>query len=266
MLKVVIIHWGPFKDYVESGLKITSKNNKVYFIGHHDYQLPNVEYVEIDKYFNNQSLKHYYTYFINYSSNSKDFEWFCFARVFILSLFLDEYALDSIFHLDSDCILLKNINSYPFEKKIAYQMNKNWHEYRMSHSIHNALLNKEFCHQFERLYNEIYVTMEKMNLLKGKIEYHKTNQGGVCDMTLYYLLNELKYIDCQDLSQIVNGFTFNNNINGSEGPDSKNQFKKNYLVKKEGSYYLYDTISDKNIELFSIHFQGPAKMSLAKFK
>ena len=47
--------------------------------------------------------------------------------------------IDKIFHIDSDNILLKNINKYIFEKEIAYCIVKNHHKERMSNSIHNGL-------------------------------------------------------------------------------------------------------------------------------
>ena len=62
--------------------------------------------------------------------------------------------------------------------------------FRMSASIHSSLLSSEFCDQFENLYNDLYVSKAKFNLIEGKIDYHEKNNvmGGICDMTLYYLL------------------------------------------------------------------------------
>ena len=84
---------------------------------------------------------------------------------------MNEYNFDKVFHIDSDNILLKNINEYVFSKDIAYVCNKNWHKNRMSNSIHSGLLDKKFVLEFEKLYEDIYINKSKFHLIKEKINY-----------------------------------------------------------------------------------------------
>lgn len=276
MIPVLIIHEG-YKEYLKINLEITGKNNKIYLIGdksvEHLGDIKNVTFVNIDKYNNNLQIIQYANNFINYSSNSKSFEFLCFKRVFILKLFMNEYNFDKIFHIDSDNILLKNINDYVFSKDNAYVCNKNWHKNRMSNSIHSGLLDKKFVLEFEKLYEDIYINKSKLHLIKEKINYHTKNNnfvnGGICDMTLYYLLNQEKIIDVENLmeNKVINNkkIVFMNNINNGEGPDSKEQYELiNNIIKIQKSSngednYLYDKINKQFLVLMNIHFQGGAK-------
>ena len=88
-------------------------------------------------------------------------------------------------------------------------------------------------------------------------------------MTLYYLLNQEKIIEVDNLMQtkIINNkkIVFMNNINNGEGPDSKEQYELiNNIIKIQKSSngednYLYDKINKEYLVLMNIHFQGGAK-------
>ena len=276
-INVCIIHIG-YKKYLEENIKITSKTNKIYLIGDKSIKClekyENVEYINIDEFIKNNKIEFYKSKFENYSSNSEDFEWFCICRVFIIQLFLEKYNLNHIFHLDSDCILCNNINNYPFKHDIAYCINKNYeNKYRMSNSIHSALLNNTFCTEFEKLYTDLYVNKNKMYLLEDKITYHKSNLGGICDMTLYYLLQNENYIIVDNLLEIRNyknkKITFMNTLYSNESSKNKDQYlKENNIIKLydiNEKKYIYDKINDEYIELWNIHYQGNCKNLLESF-
>ena len=276
-INVCIIHIG-YKKYLEENIKITSKTNKIYLIGDETVKClekyENVEYINIDEFMKNEKIEFYKSKYINYSSNSEDFEWFCICRIFIIQLFLQKYNLQHIFHIDSDCILCNNINNYPFKKDIAYCINQNYeNKYRMSNSIHSALLNNKFCIEFEKLYNDLYVNKSKIYLLEDKINYHKNNEGGICDMTLYYLLRNENYISTDNLLEIRNyknkKITFMNTLYSNESSTHKEQYlKENNIIKLydiNEKKYIYDKINDEYIELWNIHYQGDCKNLLESF-
>lgn len=275
-LPVVIIH-RTYKDYLKVNLEITGINNKIYLIGdssiEHLGNLNNVTFININKYENIPLIVKSLKNFVNYSSNPKNFEWICFERVFILKFFMEEYKLESVFHIDSDNILLDNVNNFEFNKKIAYIVNKNFSEYSMCSSIHCGLLNQEFCEKFIELYNDLYINKSKFYLIKDKINYHSRNGvlGGICDMTLYYLLEKKKMIEVQNLLTPINGKVFINHINNGQGKESEEQFtlnKNNKIDIKNvnGKYIIYDKINKQNLQLNNIHFQGGAKKLIAEFK
>lgn len=271
MIPAVIIHIG-YKEYLKVNLEITGMNNKIYLIGDNSVKnmehLKNVTYVDINKYRNISIIRNARESFINYSSNNKDLEWICFERIFILKFFMEEYNINHIFHIDSDNILLHNINNYPFKKNIAYCLCKNYHTFRMSNSVHCGLLNQIFCDKFIELYNDLYINKSKYNLIEDKINYHTTSNGsyingGICDMTLYYILAYEKIIDVQNLLEPNNNIVFLNNINNGEGYEYKQQYRlKNNIVDisfNQDQCNIYDEINNNSLMIYNIHFQGGAK-------
>lgn len=273
MIPCVIIHVGD-KPYLKINVEITCKNNKLYFIGDHSCAYlqhhPNCTFVDISKY-EKQWISDLEKHFINYSSNSRIFEWLCFRRVFILKEFLKDYKFEKVFHMDSDNIVLYNINEFKLSEEVAYLNSYTWNSTDMCSSIHCAFLSLNFCNVFEQLYNDIYVNKSKLDLIKNKIEYHCVDKdifknGGICDMTLYYLINKLKLIGVQNLMEHDNeGNTFMNNYGIPEGTKSKQQYKMENgvikIIKDENGIYnfIIDTKTDTRVRIWNIHFQGSNK-------
>lgn len=54
--------------------------------------LRHTTFVEIDRFQNEQQIQHHKMSYCHASSNPKEYEWFCFARVFILRRFMAEYG------------------------------------------------------------------------------------------------------------------------------------------------------------------------------
>ena len=276
-LPTVIIHQG-YKDYLKVNLEITGIQNKIYLIGddtvEHLGQLRNVTFVNINKYINLSLLSEARDSFVNYSSNSETFEWRCYERVFILKYFMEEFNLDRVFHIDSDNILLYDINNYPFDKEIAYCLCNNYHTHRMSNSIHAALINPTFCEKFIELFDDLYNNKSKFYLIEDKVKFHKHAtedkyiNGGICDMTLYYILAHEKIIDVENLLEPKDGVVFVNNINNGEGYEKKEQYRtENKLLEVTFKNYqctIYDQINDETLNLFNIHFQGAAKIFMTE--
>jgi len=272
-IPVVIVHVKDAK-YLELNLKISSRNNKIILIGDKTLKkyddIENVDFFDIEGYknfvVNIEDLK---IYFDNFSSKSYEFEWFCFARYFVILNFMSKHKLKTVFHCDSDNVLLQNINNYSFLEEVALMIPDNSNRLRMTAMTANSKLNFEFFVSFLELYKEIYVTKNKFNLISEKIKYHKKyGGGGITDMTLAYLLYVDNEVKVQNLliPQRISGelFTFNESINSPEGLDSKKQFKmstkkiqKLYFSKEK--IQVYDNFNKFYLNLFNIHFQGTSK-------
>ena len=69
--------------------------------------------------------------------------------------FMLERDYKQVFHLDSDNILLKNINTFKFKNRIAYCIPSFQDNYRMDSSIHCGLLENKFLQNL-RNYFVIY--------------------------------------------------------------------------------------------------------------
>lgn len=276
-LSCVFIHKG-YQPYLKYNLKITSKHNNVYLIGD-DSLKPlenisnNIKFVNITRFENLNQIKYFYQNFVNYSSNSFEFEWFCFARIFILNEFMKEYNLERIFYSDSDNILLKNVNDLSFNEEIAYIIPNQEDQYRMSASIHSSLINRKFCDEFTKLFQDIYIDKTKFGLIEDKIKYHKEKNiaGGICDMTLYFLLLTEGKMKIQNLlipflDKLGNEIVFINHINTSEGyKANKNYEMKRKKLKIYSNGYIRNIMDDKKIAIGNIHFQGASKKNLNRF-
>ncbi len=273
----VIVHRG-FKPYLKHNLEITSKNNMVYLIGDSSVSKlasmsDNVEFINIEDYESNQKTIKFKEKFLNFSTRTADEEWMCFERVFIMQDFLIEKGYKQIFHLDSDNVLLKNINTFKFENSNAYCIPSFQDNFRMDSSIHCGLLNSDFFTEFEKLYIDIYMTKNGFNLIEEKINYHKKNnvKGGITDMTLYFLLHKLKKINPQNLMKPLKSndgedFIFINNFNLAEGFYDLNNFKMSRKkIKLYNGSSVYDLINSKKIKIVNIHFQGTLKKDLNKY-
>lgn len=274
----VIVHTG-YKPYLKYNLEITSKNNQVYLIG--DSSLKkledinnNIQFIDIKKYEESIITKKYKNCFINYSSQPSDLEWMNFKRVFIMHQFLYENNLETIFHMDSDNVLLRDINSFEFVSKNAYCIPSFQENFRMDSSIHCGLLDITFFQAYRNLYEDLYLNKSKLNLIQEKIDHHKLNniRGGITDMTLYFLMQKLELIMPQNLMEPIenkdsNKYIFLNNINLAEGYMSK----QNFEINRKGRVKIYngnsvnDLIENKIVRIANIHFQGSAKKQLNRF-
>jgi len=272
MVDTLYIHSG-YKNYLKHSLEITSKNNRIFFIGDDSNAFlrnkKNIEFIN-RKELLDSDIEKYKTHFINYSTNDKYFEWSCFERVFLMKNFLDKYNIQRIFYSDSDNIFLKNLNKLKLTKEIGYLIPLFQSEFEMYASIHSALLNKEFCGKFIELYEDVYINKSKFEIIAKKIEYHKKNniRGGICDMTLYYFLNKLNIIDVQNFFEpieTIDGYDsiFIHDIKSSLGPSGKDTFKKNNkYIKIFNNNRVFDLIKKEYYELNNIHFQGISKKHL----
>jgi len=277
----VIVHKG-YKPYLKYNLEITSKNNKIFLIGDNSIKSlenlsKNITFIDISKIEENINLERYKNFFVNYSTNSLEFEWFCFARVFLINSFLESEKLQKIFYIDSDNVLLTDINDLSFKSETAYLIPQFQSDFRMTASIHSGLISKEFCREFINLYEDIYINKNRFDLISKKIEFHKENKipGGICDMTFHYLIHQDGNINIQNLMKPLNTKNnklaiFMNNLNNAEGFELKDnyQLKKGRIQIFNGNKIL-DLSNNKKIEICNIHFQGAAKKHLnyyQKFK
>ena len=163
--KVLIFHTG-YEDYLKFNCEITSKKNEVVIIGDESVsnlsKINNVEFVNYEKYLNNEKIKYLKSYFKSYNTVDEKYVWLWYLRIFITKLFMDDYKVNEIFHIDSDNILLENINDFIFEKDNAYLINNDFgNPFKMTASIHSSLLTNDFFNQFIKLYEDIFINKTK---------------------------------------------------------------------------------------------------------
>jgi hypothetical protein len=282
-IPIVIYHVNGVQQYFINCVNINSLKNKVYIIGDDSNKNvfinnPNVEHISNYELYSTK-IDEFKNHFVNYSSNSINFELDCFLRFFYLKELIQKKNLNRILHLDSDCIVFDNATEL-FAKlsqiKIGYSIqtfSQKKNPYHMVGCIHNALLNFDFCMKYIELCFDIYVNKSKFNLIDPKINWHQTHIGGVCDMTLLYLFFSTNIMD-KTLTNfndifIIDGelSSFDHNINDSYGFEGAQTYLMENNIKKiikKNNYYYAETNSNKYIRLLSIHFQGAAKNILSE--
>jgi len=271
-INTVVVH-DKNSDFLESSLRITSKNNNVFLIGNQSVQYlekyENINFVDINKYFTQPKFKKYRESFEHFGDKDEYSYYFWFMRLFLIFEFMKDYNFDNIFSCDSDNILLHDVNLYPYKAENAICIPTVWEPHWFTSSVHAGLITQEFCEKYEMLYEDIFINKSKFNLIKDKIIHHQTNPGGVCDMTLYHYIVEMELVDIQNLLEpvLINGkkYVFINNFANGEGPQSQNQFKvgrkkiKTYISKKNKTNLIYDLVNKEYLNLFNLHFQGKSK-------
>lgn len=276
-INTVVVH-DKQSDFLESSLRITSKNNKVYLIGNESVKYlekyKNIHFVDINKYFNMPKFKRYQEKFEHFGDKDEYSYYFWFMRLFLIHEFMKDYSFDNIFSCDSDNILLHDVNSYPYKAKNAICIPPVWEPHWFASSVHAGLITQEFCEQYEMLYEDIFINKSKFNLIEDKILHHETNPGGVCDMTLYHYIVEMGLVDMQNLLEPVlmnnEKFVFINNYANGEGSQSQTQYKttrksiKIYISKKNKTNLIYDEINQEYVNFFNLHFQGKSKKYINK--
>ena len=129
----------------------------------------------------------------------------------------------------------------------------------------------------------IYKSGDKFHLIKEKWELHQeTKVGGICDMTLWFLLLQQRHVDSTPITDfndlvMIDGedCVFDHNIGDSYGYAGVNTYKMGdnpdvspwgvtkMITKRQGKYYVM-TQDGREIRLLSIHYQGGSKAGLDK--
>ena len=280
MSDVNTVIFAGYQEYLEINCEITSKKNQIFLIGDDSLKkldkIQNVNYIDAKKYLKDERIDYFKSFFKPYNTTPEKYVWLWYLRIFIMDLFIKENNIKTIFHIDSDNILFENINDFIFDENNAYLINANYIPTHLTASIHCGLLDEIFFNQFIKLWEDIFINKSKFYLIENKIKYHQINgKGGICDMTLFYLLHSEKILQVQNLMKPVkskiNGedYFFMDNFPDPEGDLDKNQFKtslnkKIKLFTKNNNILLYDKIRKKKFHLINIHFQGSAKKFMNK--
>ena len=277
-IPIVIFHTRGNQSYFRSCVENNSINNIVYLIGDDSNKLsfvnnPNVHFCHIDG-LETEESNQFKDCFVNYSSNNREYEMYCFLRIFYLREFIKKTGKPWVFHIDSDCLVLCDVNHIFAESSpsISYSIQNMENPFHMVGSVHNGLLNTEFCDKFIGLCFDIYKNKSKFELIDRKLQWHKKNSvpGGICDMTLYYLLkSENLLCSVTDLNSpiIIEGeqSIFDHNISdayGYLGEDTYAKLNGVKIIARDGKKFYFKKNDGTFIRTLSLHFQGGAKRIL----
>jgi len=210
--------------------------------------------------------------YVNRSTLPKDFELMCLFRWFFIRDFMKQNKIERCFHIDSDVLLFCDVwqAGEPF-KKYGLTLSPWGDSYNMiGHTcyINDLQLLEKVC----RMIQEYYSNPEKSRFLDemyANLKTNKKNRHAISDMTFLKLFHDENPQLIGNVSDIVNGTTFDNRLTSCEGgyvANSrlfKDEMKKIFFKNKIP--YCRNKIHQKNIQFHSIHFHGPTKYMMKYF-
>lgn len=250
-ISFIIVHKGD-SYYLPMCLKqllYTNPDSPVYVIGTEDqkFSLDIQHFNYFDFY---SSAEQFVKIYKHFSTNSHNYELFCFLRWFIIRDFVIKKNIDKFICLDSDVLLFENINNtyLNFYNLDLTVNNKNGPQY--------SFFTKDSIVNFTDFIMDYYTN--KISILEKKYEEYKTKNkyGGICDMTLLEMFSNKHNIRFYDTSIEKNNFTFNSTFYSTN---------KILLLKKKYSLPFYFKENGEKIFFYALHFQGSSKMLMHRF-
>lgn len=264
-IPIIFIHFGNCY-YLKDALSITKKNNKlIYLITDMNVNIEGVNVINFKDYY--EGVEDFLKIYKHMSTNSSEVEFICIARWKIMLNFMKKNNYENAIYLDTDVVAFENLSENLKERieknKIGYSCPDNQPEFRWSCSAHTSFFNVRKLEKLWTFFLKHYSEVPYLKILKQKHAHHIKNNipGGVCDMTLLYLFSKENKID--SITSVVNGETFDHNINSSE-----NLFNGEYdmaqtqygFIKKidiiENKPFCHNKTLNKHIKFNTLHFQG----------
>ena len=267
-LPVVTVHFGDHVHVRACLRKTLEANEHVYLIGDasnagYERELPGLRWVDVSALPVAGPAGELRAGFVNYSTNPYTYELNCFLRMFYVRALLDVLGADACFHIDSDCALLTSVADYGFETADALTLHNDFgNPVRMTASVHNARLTRDFLERFMQACLDVFVNGSRFAEVVPKIRQHEQQRlpGGVCDMTLYHLVTRGR--DVQDLGTPRDGCVFDHRFGSPEGHELQQQYEMEdghkRLTRRGDAFFIHD-VRGHEVRLLSIHFQGIAK-------
>ena len=276
---IIVLHKGS-SDYLKICLaqaKFSNPNSRVILLGDETNETlakqVGAEHYLICNYFS-KALE-FEKIYKHYSTNSYNFELFCFQRWFVVDEFINSEGLDKFLHIDSDVLLYAD-----FSKELEFIDFINNYDLTYSHvSAHTSFFNSrralcEFCNFiFEIFSDDSFVAQfekspdnDKIYFKQGSFELELTKP--LSDMTLVYFFTKLNRLKCLDFTKVdfQKGCI---NLNFSSNSMQCSSFGNIcYTVFDNCNIpYFIDTRDSvpKLLKMHSIHFQGWKKGLMSKY-
>ena len=196
-------------------------------------------------------------------THSPDFERLCFQRWFILRDFLTAHRIEQCVYLDSDVMLYGNVTE-DMAKFRLFDFTVCW----------NTIGCVLFVNRVEGLVNFCQFIMD---IYTKKDEYHYDKMvanfavrrrhqlmGGATDMTAFELYGELNFGQVGEASFIIDGSTYDPNINMPQpGFEMADKIKK--VIWQDHQPYGIYVPTGEMVRFNSLHFNGKAKALMPEY-
>lgn len=260
MIPIIFIH-NQNSSYLPLSLWQARKSNpetEVILIGdsgnaHFNYLVNHVDKSQYSKRADEFAKK-----FVNFSTNSHEFELICLQRWFILEEFMRQNNLEKCLYLDSDILLFGNVKS-------------EIHRFRFfgmtiagisghSNYINDIEVLAEFCRFIEKAYE----TNEAIAVLEEKYRvFRETHEaGGISDMTFFVEFKEEFPDHIIDIGIPIQGKMYDISMNYIEYMNNSLGIKIIHPAKN-GEVYLRHA-KHPVINMQTLHFQGDTKVHMKR--
>jgi hypothetical protein len=283
---IVFIHRGNswYLPYVLSQAKFSNPTSNITLIGD-DLALQAVQGIKgihsesLDK-LESDSINSFRQKYSHMSSNSEEFELFCWLRWFYLLEYMRRHHIETAFHCDSDVLLYNSIGNI----KERYNLKKNsacgfliqkqsFDSFYWCASAHVSYWSNDLLKEFCEFSINSFAKSKFLDLYKEKFNYHLTEKkpGGICDMTTLYLFWKWNEDRIENLAVNHNANVIDNNINTGSNYDSDEYavelnrgIKKVKFIRGCPFFFASDN-SGTLVRVHALHFQGGAKLYIKEF-
>jgi hypothetical protein len=258
-LPIIFIHTN-YKDYLIYSLlqaKYSNPDSPIILLG--DSTNDCYSFIEhrkiLDYYSTAREFAKIYKHF--HSLNSYQNELFCFQRWFMLRDFMTNHYLDKCLCLDSDVMFYTNVLEE--QKKFAdFDLTLSYGTSPHCVFVNNLSALEKFC----RFVVELYTDPNALTYIEQTMQKCIENNlyGGVSDMTAFKVFQETADCRIGEITTIIEGSTYDHNMNLSEDFKIENGIKAIYFLDKQP--YCKHIPSGQPIRFNALHFQGKAKTSM----
>lgn len=236
--------------------RLSNPNSKIYLIGdktnnHFDF-ITHYNYEDLI----DEDYNRFVQIYEHMSSNTYEYELFCFLRWFLLKNLIKKENITQCFHADSDVMIYKKIDEVlePYkESDLAISEISGHYCYIKNYNSIN-----DFCNFMLNMYED----KKNLETLKTIYSNFKPDSGGICDMTMFSLYYEKNKDKIANLRETNSQIFFDHQVNMAEGFELKNN-RKNLKIKKN-KVICRHLETNKDIEFAFVHFQGQSKGKIKK--
>lgn len=228
---------------------------------------PRIRVTQLDKLHSSMVTK-FGNQYHHMSTNSRDYELFCWLRWFYLLSYMELENIPSAFYLDSDVLIFRSTdyllgNYSDTLNKCAFMIPQQSHSsYRWAASGHISYWTQEALKEFCNFALDTFLQQEWLNMYRQKWSWDVENKkpGGICDMVALYLFWREYNTSITNLCEEYGDGTFDHNFNSASNfledeYELQNGHKAVNFLNGKPIFFK----AKKKIFAHAIHFQGMAK-------
>ena len=252
---VVFIHQqnSEHLKYSLAQAKASNPRSTVFLLGDDsNSQHPCVEHHHFRDYFTGAA--EFEDVYKHYSTHSPDFERLCFQRWFILRDFLTAHQIEKCVYLDSDVLLYGNVTE-DMAKFRLFDFTVCWNTIGCVLFVNRVEGLARFC----QFIMDIYTKKDEYHYDKMVAQFAVRQKhhlkGGATDMTAFELYGELNFGRVGEASYIIDGSTYDPNINMPQpGFEMADKIKK--VIWQDHQPYGIYVPTGEMVRFNSLHFNG----------